>query len=119
MKIKTFIELEIEVHADYVPARPAPPCQDHDSPRYSDSGDDEYCEITDMKFVIPFVCDTIKAVDIPPALEEYIADTIIDDVITACREQHEREEYDFYIAEISEGEDRRRDIETAEYREER
>ena len=33
MKVRTFIELEIEVFADYVPARPAPPCQDHDSPR--------------------------------------------------------------------------------------
>jgi hypothetical protein len=29
----------------FIPERPAPPCQDHDNPKYSDSGDDEVIEI--------------------------------------------------------------------------
>jgi len=53
MKVKfTFpFEFDIEFEGDFTPARPAPPCSDHDSPNYSDPGDDEYLE-GDMFFVI-------------------------------------------------------------------
>lgn len=40
-------EIKFYVNIDkYVPERPAPNCQNHDSPRFSDSGDDEECEYT-------------------------------------------------------------------------
>ena len=40
-------ELKFHVRIDrYRPARPAPACQDHDSPRFSDPGNDEECEFT-------------------------------------------------------------------------
>ena len=40
-------EIKFYVRIDtYCPARPAPPASNHDSPAYSDPGDDEDCEFT-------------------------------------------------------------------------
>lgn len=45
-----FLELtNIEIY--YTPYRPAPLCQDHDSPAFSDQGDDEEIEFVDPKSV--------------------------------------------------------------------
>lgn len=39
------LEMSIEVDIiSYTPERPAPPCNNPDSPRFSDSGDAEECE---------------------------------------------------------------------------
>lgn len=51
MKIKKVFqmhhEFEFRVNVTcFTPERPAPNCQDHDSPRFSDSGDDEELEFT-------------------------------------------------------------------------
>jgi hypothetical protein len=86
MKIKTYVELQVEVDVDYTPERPAPACQDHDSPRFCDSGDDEFIEITDVKFVIGAQGRTDSLVPVPNALMTYICDTIIDDVADQCRD---------------------------------
>lgn len=40
-------ELDFKIRIDtYSPERPAPACSNHDSPAYSDPGDDEYLEFT-------------------------------------------------------------------------
>jgi hypothetical protein len=41
------ILIEVEIEAVFTPGRPAPFCQDHDSPDFSDSGDSE--EVDDLK----------------------------------------------------------------------
>jgi 5,10-methenyltetrahydromethanopterin hydrogenase len=81
---KIYIELETEFEVDYSPERPAPHCQDHSSPRYSDPGDPEEVEITEAYFRIGD-----KLVKIPAELMGYICDTCIDDVTSVCREQYD------------------------------
>jgi len=36
-------------HIEYTPARPAPVCYNHDSPNFSDCGDDEEIEISAIR----------------------------------------------------------------------
>ena len=86
MKIKTTVELEVEVDVDYTPERPAPACQNHDSPAFSDSGDDEAIEITDVKFIIGPHGRVDALVPVPEALMAHVCDKIIDDVTDQCRD---------------------------------
>lgn len=51
MKILTTIEIQVEVELDYRPSRPVPMCQNHDDPRFSDSGDFEELEVTGMTLI--------------------------------------------------------------------
>lgn len=87
MKIKTYIELEIEVEADYTPGRPAPMVVCHDDPRYSDPGEDESIEITGIMFIV----DNGKGVKVPEELMEYICDTVTEEVTEKCRDRYEIE----------------------------
>ena len=68
------IELDIycEVSADYTPERPAPFCQDHDNPKFSDDGD---------RAIIESVCIELYGVDITDTIEKYepkLYDRIVD-----------------------------------------
>lgn len=87
MKIQTYVELSVEADVDYSPSRPAPACQNHDSPKFSDPGDDEFMEIGDMAFII--ITDDGKKIKIPvpDALADYVAREIDGDVIDQCRDQ--------------------------------
>lgn len=89
MKIKTYVELELEVDVDYTPARSMPASQDHDSPRYCDSGDDEVVEITDAHFTF-YKGTLIKRVSVPEDVMKHVIDKIIDDVTDQCRDAVER-----------------------------
>lgn len=100
MKIQTYVEMSIEAEVDYSPARPAPACQDHDSPRFSDPGDDEMLEYGEMHFV--FTRDGVKSrVKIPDALIEHVIDKIDGDVIDQCRDKAviTKDDYAEYMAE--------------------
>jgi hypothetical protein len=96
MKIRTYVELYIEVEADYSPERPAPPCQNHDSPRFSDPGDSEECEIKSVKFLISRRAQKDKFADVPDSMMEYVVNACIDDIIGKCREEYESEIDDIY-----------------------
>ena len=87
MKMKGILWKECEVHfdADYRPARPAPACQDHDSPRFSDPGDDEECEFK-AYFVIRSKGD-VRRIEVPDGL-------IFEEVFEECRKQYENQRED-------------------------
>lgn len=87
MKIKTYVELELEVNADYTPERSAPACQNHDSPRFSDSGDSEELEITEMAFIIRSGKTILARVPVPSDLADHVAEKIESDVLEQCRNQ--------------------------------
>ena len=42
-------DIEVFVEANVTPGRPAPPCQDHDSPAFCDSGDPIEVDIVSVK----------------------------------------------------------------------
>ena len=67
MKKITVTHKLFEVDVDYVPCRPAPPCSDHDSPAFSDPGDDEEFEIVAVRTPsgedITDLLDTLGALD--------------------------------------------------------
>jgi len=86
MKLKTTVEIEIEVDADYTAYRPAPACQDHDSPRYSDSGDDEELEVIDM-----YILDDDKKIKIPVDICDIICKCNIDSLTEQARELTEND----------------------------
>lgn len=90
MKVKTYVELELEIDVDYTPSRPMPQCQDHDNPRYSDSGDDECVEITDIQVVISSHGTVLQRVKLPESLVPHVCDLITDDVADQCRDAMER-----------------------------
>jgi len=78
MKLKFNLEIdlpEIEVEVDvthYTPYRPAPYCSNPDSPKFSDSGDDEELEY-DLSFVFRGEDKKImKTVPFPLGLYEFI-----------------------------------------------
>ena len=94
MKIdKLFCELEFEAKVtSYHPKRRAPQIQDHDDPRYGDSGDDE--EIEYDLFVVWMISG--KRMRIPASdvfryesLLNLIYDQINDEVMEKAREIHE------------------------------
>lgn len=100
MKIKTYVELEIEVDVDYSPPRPAPVCYNHDSPKFSDPGDDEMLEYGEMNFV--FTRDDVKSrVKIPDYLIDHVIEKIDGDVIDQCRDKAivTKADYAEYVAE--------------------
>lgn len=104
MKLKTTVEVEIEIDYDYTPERPAPACQDHDSPRFSDSGDPEELEITEMhildddkKIKIPVdICDIICKANIEKLTDE-ARDLHEDDFFYEIAEKNRRDEVDDYL----------------------
>lgn len=91
MKIKTYIELEIEVEADYTPGRPAPMVKCHDDPGFSDPGDDESIEITGINFIVQDDDGNDKAIKVSEELMGFICDTVTDEVTEKCRDQYEFE----------------------------
>jgi len=67
----TEIEVEVKV-THFIPYRPAPACSNPDSPKFSDSGDDE-----EMEYDLSFVCrdynkTIIKTIPFPDELYEFI-----------------------------------------------
>ena len=60
-------ELEIIFTGDFTPGRPAPNCSNHDSPAFSDSGDDMEFDVT-----------SVECPDIPDWLHEKLC-TIIEE----------------------------------------
>ncbi len=91
MKVRAYIELEVEIDASYSLRRPAPMVQDHDHPGYSDPGDDEETEIKEVHFIILDEDGKSKLVKVPDELMEYVCDTISDEVTSECRAQYEND----------------------------
>lgn len=97
IKIESNVEIRVIVDVDYTPARPAPACQDPDSPRFSDSGDDEVMEITAAWFLVGVPYGGPVRVPVPVALMDYVCGQIDDHVLEQCRDRIEKmkeEEYD-------------------------
>ena len=53
VKFKTYLELEVEVHANVTPSCPPQPCSDPDHPAYSDPGDPGGAEIEAVFLIRP------------------------------------------------------------------
>ena len=85
--------LELEIEADYTPERPAPPCRDHDSPRFSDSGDDEEFEIIGM-----WLLDGDKKIKIPVDICDIICKNYTDDMRDVARSEFE-DDFSYAMAE--------------------
>ena len=89
MKFLMPIEIEIEVECDYTAARPAPACQNHDDPRFSDSGDSAEIEITDMHFVFTDQHAGLqKKIKIPVDIMSQIVDSHIDNIMEVADQEH-------------------------------
>ena len=102
MKVTIYHEFQMQIEGSYSPARPAPHCQDHDDPRFSDPGDPEEHEIHAGHFIIEEKCYDAKAekwekktfkIPIPDALYEHLDDQIRDAMREEAisREEHAAE----------------------------
>ena len=91
MKIHN-LSYELELEADvtlYIPSRSAPHAVNHDDPRYSDPGDDEYIE---FDLYVQSGAKLQKIDDyFPPALVETIYDKLADEVAKETRENYRDE----------------------------
>lgn len=76
-----FTELEVMVTGDYQPGRPAPYCNDHDSPTFSDPGDPE-----EMNDVAVYLKNGIKQIEITKYLLPDVYKEICDDMLIAMEE---------------------------------
>ncbi len=104
MKIKD-LHCELEFEADvtyYHPARPAPHIQDHDDPRYGDSGDDEEIEYDlfltskgPLGETRHLVTDFFK----DEQLVRYIYDQLDEDIREKARDEYYRPFYDLDLLE--------------------
>ena len=66
------LSIDCTISADYTPDRPAPFCQDHDNPHFSDTGDPA---------ILDNICIELAGVDIYDYLSEDILDIIRDRII--------------------------------------
>ena len=73
MEVDACIEVEVKVTCNYIPERPAPFTMNHDSPNFSDPGDDE--EFDDLKI-------TIGGIDITEYIDEKELEWVKDEIRT-------------------------------------
>jgi len=82
---KTNFEFDVEVNVrGFTPGKEAPFCQDHDSPRFSDSGYDADFDRYDCNFVFEYNGKKIR-IEFPEELYNVIEDKLHDEI----REQGE------------------------------
>ena len=90
MNISLIQEVELELELDYTPLRPAPACQDPDSPRFSDSGDAEEFEILKAGLIF-----TIDRGQFTMALHnkeiEFLYRILSKEIIKWCRIEYEEQ----------------------------
>lgn len=94
MEAEIFIQVE-----NFTPSRPAPICSNHDSPNYSDCGDD--CEFDEYTAHLVYVLESGRMffLEIPEGMLDFYFDKIIDEIFEHgenhyCDMQGEKEEHE-------------------------
>ena len=76
--LEFYTEFKVIAHnVGYTPQRDAPYSCDHDSPRFSDTGDNEEFEADGVSIVIRYPNGSVKTVLLPDFITDYLADEIL------------------------------------------
>ena len=99
-KISLSLPGDIYLEADvtgFHPSRPAPACSDHDSPAFSDSGDDAEADEVILYFVVEREVydrkekkniNKISRYKVPSDMTDEIFDGVWDEIVCQCEEKY-------------------------------